>query len=272
MPIESMPAARQVVTRKQEEEWAAKHSRITRILGWCLIVGFVFTLVSAFFTDHLHIDILMLAGGCAILNGSQAWLRFYLFVSCMIWSSQLIQTLVTFLRGEPLELDNAWVDYHDQIFWLELVLPIGVCLGFSLLCFMSLRSRQLVFWTATSKRWIKILVIIVAVVVAAQSISALFGKKKSQLRIKQAGTSLRAAESYARTHGAHISSPDYEHLKATIEKSPTIRQLSIYSAPNSGTTIYDWNEKGSLPDRNNYEQFVQTSAGTWVLIKAELKE
>jgi len=266
------PAARNVVTRGQEEKWAAKHHRLTRILGVCMIAGFVFILISAFFTDSLQIDILLIIGGCAILQGSQAWLRFYLSFSCLLCISQTIGIAAPLARGEPMELANSWVDYHDRAFWMEAMLLIGVYLGFAALCFITLRSRQLVFWTRTCKRWVKNLAFTAGVIVAIVLAFSLIGKKNYDLQVKQAAQSLQAAENYARDHESNISASDYFDLQKTLKADPAVRQLSIYNSPNGSMAVYDWNEKGSSDDGWHYEKFIRTKSGKRVMVKAKLKE
>ncbi|MBK1854760.1 hypothetical protein JO972_07305 [Verrucomicrobiaceae bacterium 5K15] len=271
MQIESPPADRQVVTRKQEEEWAAKHSRITRILGWCLIVGFVFTLVSAFFTDHLQIDILMLAGGCAILNGSQAWLRFFTFMSSTSVIGQINEVLSPLIRNEPLEISRQWVDYHDLEFWQWAVLPIGLYLALATLCITTLRSRQLVFWTKICKRWVAGFVVVVAVIWSIVVISSLSTDQEKAM-IQQAAPSLEVVEDYARAHGAVSVGGALLTFSEKMEADPLIRHVSLSSSPNGSMTLFKRHKLNYYSSEADYQKFIKSPTGEWILIKVDFEQ
>lgn len=268
---EPSSAIREVVTRGQEEKWAAKNHRLTKILGWCMITSFFLLLISGIFTDKLELDIILIIGGCAILQGSQAWLRFYIFLASVLCISEILGIALPLFRGEPIELNNRWLDFHDRRFWLEAVLPVGVQLAFTTLCIVTLRSRQLVFWTRTCKRWIGGLVICVAVIGLTVVAVPIFKKEVNEPDLKRAETSLQAAEKYAYDHGANISSPDFHTLQELVETDASIERLCLFHGPGSVTMIYNRRvESVGSNDDWDYEKFIRARSGRWVMVKAKL--
>ncbi|BDS06588.1 hypothetical protein NT6N_16280 [Oceaniferula spumae] len=264
--------SRFVVMRGQEESWAAKHCRLTRILGISMIAGFVFQIASAIFTDHLQVDIFLIIGGISILKGSQAWLRFYIFFTILMCVSQFIGIVVPLIKGEPLEISHKWVDYHDLAFWLEAALPLGFYIGFATLCLVTLKSRQLVFWTRTCKRWIRRVIYVVGAIYLIIFILWLSNRKSYQARVEQAKPSLQAVEDYVNTYAASSGYPHTETLKQRLADDPSILQVSIYYSPNSSMTLINRNEHDGYDEDWHYEHFVKTTSGNWILIRAKLKE
>ena len=261
-----------VISREQEQKWAAEHSHMTRILGWCMISVFVFQIISAVFTDWANIDILLLVGGHFVLQGSQAWIRSYLVVGVMACVAHLIMVGEAYLHREPLISNNTWVDHRDLAFWQEYVLPMGIYLGFALFCLATLKSRQLVFWTRTCKRWVSIFAGIIGLMYLISIITASLEYSPRKEMRQQHAAALTIVRDYARTHGSSHLSASIIAIKKTLAKDSSIQWAGIHYSPNSLMTLYDRNEKVSAPYDSDYNEFIKGPSGEWLKISIQFNE
>lgn len=263
-------APRHIASRAQEEKWAAENCQLTKILGWSMIAVFCFSIVSAFFTDRAHIDILMLIGGIAIRKGSQAWIRFYCFISILLVIGGSANIAINTIRQEPFELHNQWVDHHDLTFWYEYIGPIGMLMGLASLCLVTLKARKLVFWTKSAKQWGGTFIAIILIFVAVGFTYPLFKQPNRKETKALIGNELDALRHYAKTSGTTYSTSTMNPAIQLLKQNPTVLKVDFCSSPNSSMNFYT--AASTSPNDNwDYEEFVKGPTGEWIQFRVWLQ-
>lgn len=213
----------------------------------------------------------MLLGGISINRGSQAWVRFYCFLSSAMAIFGCLEIVLSYINQSPLVYNRQWIDHNDPQFWTGYVGPIGIVTGLAILCILTLRARKLVFWTKSSRRWGGTTIAIVLLFSLIGIVTHVLQKSPHQQLANEFQSELEALRHYAKTTGARHSPTTLDPLVEKLKQNKRVEEVIFDTSPNSSMTIYS-DSKSSRLNGWNYDEFIKLAPGKWIQLKARLKE
>lgn len=246
--------------RDEEESFASKHSRPTRILGWLVIGGFLLQALGAIFDQHVDLGgPFFLVAGIMVLKGSQAWVRFVAFVAGAFVPLILLGKLVLPLAlGQPVIWKEGWYSYDDTGFWIFIVCPAVYLLAEGVLAFTVLRHRQLPYWTRT----VKLGTLVFGAIFLIQSSLSLARQLKNKDLLHRFPVEIRKAEDYFKAHGTWSYPPSHADAEKLMS-SPVLYSVTLSTRSRGGIILPTKNSSVPPDQLRKATHYVKLPSGEW---------
>jgi hypothetical protein len=264
-PVDAAHAAdvKSIQTREEEEKFAKQHSMPTWLLGWMLIAGFILQIAGGFTSSKVDLGgIIFLIAGLKVKDGSQAALRFVIFLTSL--SAIAFASLIwdaAHLR--PLRVGDVGYFADDLKFWILGISPPVYLLAESILGVTALKTRQLPFWTKTVRVWAVIFGIFYGIL-SAQGIRKW---QRNRLVERTMAPELAAARAYIATATPGVlSSSSFAASQAAFSAYPQIEGIS-WRGGSGGIGFGIYTRKPELTPLGGssceYTMWLRDAGGNW---------
>lgn len=269
-PILALPA-----DRAEEERLAKERSFPTRLFGISVLVVQALSIAAGLDGWSVQVDLVSIIAGFMLLQGSQAWLRFMIFVTSLSAVALWFELLPALFQWQPLESgfgpDPAWLSSDMLRFWTHHVPVVGFETALAALGVIALKSRRLVFWTRTA-RWVGGTVVGVVVVVGIWSLV----HQVLEFRDRRAFEREHAVELGAIEHAlsgvtSTFGLPVMDELDAFLDERRTVSGVVWHHSPRGSSRIYRLTDGGGNDEREpDHTAFMRNGAGGWGRIEIHL--
>lgn len=257
-PLDGTRRLAQEGARAEEEQLARERCMLTKIFGWMLIGLFLFGCISMLCGQGGRVDLLLLLAGLGVKRGSQAWLRFSVFICAFVSFVGFVTIVSSAVQGEPLEGRNAWLGVYDLEYWTEWCLPVGVMLGLSILALTVLKIRRVDFWSLTARRWVLLLCSVVVLVYGGGAVAGMSRRGEMKNAVENIEPELQKIRHGVRAKGVRY---DWQSLVQGLELNPEIVHVQLGRSPRGSQILVNKEDRTGDPD---YSEFLQLGTGDWV--------
>lgn len=251
--------------REEEEAFAKKHSRPTRILGWLVIGGIIMQVAGGF--SRLGLDLggpLFFIAGAMILKGSQAWVRFVAVAGSFVMLACIARLIWPLVLPEPVKVRSAWYSYGDLLLWTTFICPSVYFVAEAILAFVVLRHRQLICWTKTTK----VFTLIVGAIFLIQASLVVARDLKNKELVRRFPVEIRKAEDYFKAHGTTLFAPTHPDAEELMS-SPALHSVTLSTRSSGGIILPIKTSSVPRKQRRKATHWVKLPSGEWGKISIE---
>ncbi len=269
-PILALPA-----DREEEERLARERSLPSRLLGIAILAFQALGIVAGFFGWAVSFDILAIVAGFGVLRGSQAWLRFMIFMTSLAAVALWVELIPALFQWQPVESEfgpaPAWLDPGDLRFWTHHLPVVGFETAMAVLGVIALKGRLLVFWTRAARRWGGGMIGLVVVLGIWGLVDQLLELRDRNAFEGNHPAELEAIED-ALSGATHAHGfPVMHELDAFLDERLSVAGVVWHYAPRGRRQIYQLGDGGDDDNREpDYAAFRRDGAGDWGRIEIHL--